>query len=252
MSIGPIWRMHRLEILGMLVVAAAVAFPLVRDVLQGGVTYAPAGCMARAWTAPPNTACADAAAVWFGAFGSKLILFQTVLVIAGAVLGSVLVSREIERATAQLGWSLRGSRSRWLAERMMAMTILMALLLGILLVAVALSSVATWVGPDAFEAWWHYAVRGPLLLVRGLATLAVAVLIGAAVGRQMPALLFGALAALVLGMALTTASPFANPDLRAPDMGLTGSEIGGTVVAALIAIIGMGASVWVVDRRRPY
>lgn len=250
--IGPVWRMHRLEILGMLVVAAAVAFPLVRAMGNGEITYAPADCMADRWTTPSSSVCGVAAAVWFQLFQWRLVLFQAVLVIAGAVLGSVVVSREIERGTAQLGWSLRGSRARWLADRVLAMTVLMALLLGVLLAAVALFSLATWVGLDAFEAWWGYAIRGPILLIRGLAAFAVAVLIGAVVGRQVSALLLGALAVLGTSMVLNTIFPLANPDLRAPDTSLTGSEIVGTIVAGIVAVVALGGSIWVVDRRRPY
>ena len=46
--------------------------------------------------------------------------------ISGALLGSVLVSREIEQRTTQLAWSLSGARRRWLVERVLPVALVLS------------------------------------------------------------------------------------------------------------------------------
>lgn len=50
-------------------------------------------------------------------------VFGTIPFVAGIILGSVLVSRELESRTAQLGWSLSGARRRWLVERIVPVVV---------------------------------------------------------------------------------------------------------------------------------
>jgi hypothetical protein len=117
--------------------------------------------------------------------------------VMGLVLGVPLVSREVEHRTASMAWTLSRSRARWLASRV----VFLALVLIALLVVVALVSevLASAVFPnlhlDRDFSW--YGRRGALIVLRGLAALAIGVLIGAILGRLLPALLV-AIAASVL------------------------------------------------------
>jgi hypothetical protein len=119
----------------------------------------------------------------------------------GLLLGAPLLARELERGTAPLPWTLSGSRRRWLLTR--------AAILGVvLLVALVPAALAS----ERLEASWTPTVdparsflddnyRGPILVVRGIATFSVAVLAGLVLGRQLPALIvgLGASAIIVLG-----------------------------------------------------
>jgi ABC-type transport system involved in multi-copper enzyme maturation permease subunit len=119
--------------------------------------------------------------------------------VVGVFLGAPLVSREIEKRTAPLAWSLSLSRSRWLAGR--ALPLLVAIAIALLLLGQATEALirATPPGQIGFP---QFGMHGPLIAVRGIAVFGIGVLIGLLVGRMLPAILVtGALvAALVLGL----------------------------------------------------
>jgi hypothetical protein len=115
----------------------------------------------------------------------------------GLLLGVPLVSREVEQRTAGVAWTLSRSRTRWLIQR--AAFLILVLVVLLLVVAVIGEVLAAAQMPtrhlDRDFAW--YGRRGGLIGVRGLASLGIGVLIGAWLGRVMPALLVG-IAATVL------------------------------------------------------
>ncbi|MEO8252405.1 MAG: hypothetical protein ABI978_00255 [Chloroflexota bacterium] len=116
----------------------------------------------------------------------------------GLVLGVPLVSREIEQRTASIAWTLSRSRVRWLVQRV---AFLALVLIGLLLViAIAGEVLASAQMPslhlDRDFAW--YGRRGGLIVVRGLASLGIGVLVGAWLGRVMPALLVAAFASVLI------------------------------------------------------
>jgi len=136
---------------------------------------------------------------------AKVAILATPILL-GLFLGVPLVGREIEAHTAPLAWSLSRSRRRWLLRRS-------APIAGVVIVSCVAAGVAgdllvhaaPWVegsGPG-FSDWF---ARGPQLAVRGLAVGTLAVLVGAVVGRQLPALLLAAIATLGLFVAVTLAS----------------------------------------------
>jgi hypothetical protein len=125
---------------------------------------------------------------------SQANLIRVALTIAPALLGLILgvpvVARELELRTASFSWALTPSRWRWLLARFLPM----------LLIGVVGLTVVAWAGTTLFGALWlgrygpdltEIAGQGLALVVRGLAAVAVALLIGALVGRTMPALLIG-------------------------------------------------------------
>jgi hypothetical protein len=116
----------------------------------------------------------------------------------GLVLGVPLVSREIEHRTASIAWTLSRSRVRWLAQRVAFLAlVLVALLLVLAVVGEVLASAQMPAQHlDRDFAW--YGRRGGLIVVRGLASLAIGVLVGAWLGRVMPALLVAAFASVLI------------------------------------------------------
>jgi hypothetical protein len=107
----------------------------------------------------------------------------------GLVLGVPLVSREIEHRTAAIAWTMSRSRTRWLFGRAAFLVLVMvALLIVVAVVGEALAS-ATMPAQHLDRDFAWYGRRGALLVVRGLGSLAIGVLVGAWLGRVLPALL---------------------------------------------------------------
>ena len=116
----------------------------------------------------------------------------------GLVLGVPLVSREIEQRTAAIAWTMSRSRTWWLARRAAFLVLVMVVLL--IVVAVVGEVLASAAMPaqhlDRDFAW--YGRRGALIVVRGLASLGVGVLVGAWLGRVLPALLVAVFASVLV------------------------------------------------------
>lgn len=118
--------------------------------------------------------------------------------VLGLVLGVGLVAREIETGTASLAWSLAGSRTRWLVQRLLP-------ILGLLLLLLVILAVASWVLAAGMHPWLggrptfeHVLYQGPDLIGVGLAMFGIAVLVGAWSGRMLPVVVTSALLALIL------------------------------------------------------
>jgi hypothetical protein len=125
----------------------------------------------------------------------------------GLLLGVPIVAREVEHGTAQLAWTLSRSHSRWLLGRV-AFAALVALVLGAAL-AITTEVLATAMRPDIdmTRDFNFYGNRGPLIVGRTMLGLGAGVLVGALVGRQLPALILGVLVIGALYAASTAAFP---------------------------------------------
>lgn len=189
------WRINRFEILFVLAVAALVAASAWVVAAQiRGLGLTDALCWPRTQDAGYATPACDRMMESFWPLTSQAALIRVVLTIAPALLGVILgvpvVARELELRTASFSWALTPSRWRWLLARFVPM----------LLVGVAGLVVVAWAGTMLFDALWlgrygpdltEVAAEGVALVARGLAAVAVALLIGSLVGRTMPALLVG-------------------------------------------------------------
>jgi ABC-type transport system involved in multi-copper enzyme maturation permease subunit len=121
----------------------------------------------------------------------------------GLVLGVPLVAREVEQGTAAVAWTLSRSRVLWLARRV---AFLLLVLVGLLLIiGLAAEVMAAAIAPtlrlDSDFTW--YGRRGVLIAARGIASLGLGVVIGAMVGRLLPAMLVAAFASVLLFGAVT-------------------------------------------------
>lgn len=141
--------------------------------------------------------------------GGNLVGYAAFLpMIGGALLGSLIVAREIEHRTAQLAWSLSPSRGRWLVERVLP--ILVPFVLVLIALAIASELVVGAKGPDVDprQSLEDYGGRGLPLVMRAVAVFAVALFTGAVLGRQIPALLGGAVALFFVYTFMGSAFPF--------------------------------------------
>lgn len=115
----------------------------------------------------------------------------------GLVLGVPMVAREVEHGTAQLAWTLGRSRTRWLLGRVAFTALIVVVLMGFLAVASEMLAAALVPDSDLGRTFFLHDQRGFLLVTRGLVALAIGVLVGAVIGRQLQALL---LAIIVAGL----------------------------------------------------
>lgn len=153
-------------------------------------------------------ACSDVA-LWLQFRDTELArLLGAMPFVLGVLLGSILVSREIEHRSAQLGWSLNGSRARWLAERAVPAIIVAVVLLGLLAMSGEALEAASRPEVESRLSLHEYGARGLPLVARGAAVFAVALLAGAITGRQLPALIVSGVAAVVLAYGLSWSFPY--------------------------------------------
>lgn len=128
-----------------------------------------------------------------------LILTPTLVVayVVGGFLGVPIVARELERGTTRLAWSLAPSRWRWFAARVLPIFVIVIVLTFAAGVAVDRFFGASAQGEDPGASFTLFGARGGLLASRAAFIFAVAVVVGAVVGRALPALILTALIATV-------------------------------------------------------
>jgi hypothetical protein len=122
-------------------------------------------------------------------------------VFGGLVLGVAVVGRELERGTTALAWPLARSRWRWLVTRWLVIGVgLLVLSFAVGVATEPLSGAMRSAGrASSFDG---AEVRAPVLALRAVTAFTLAVLIGAILGRTLPALLIGffVMPLLVLGI----------------------------------------------------
>jgi ABC-type transport system involved in multi-copper enzyme maturation permease subunit len=198
------WRLGRWE------VAVLIGGPLLFAGIVGFVAWQTsvntadlAGCYAGASGAPLSASCRSA--VDWGnvltGLGPTLVGATTVVpFIVGILLGAPLVSREIEKRTAPIAWSLSRSRARWLALR--AAPLLIAITVVLLLVGQA-SEALIRARPPGELGFPVFAMHGPLIAARGVAVFCIGVLVGLIMGRMLPAILTAGVVVIALFVGLT-------------------------------------------------
>lgn len=123
-------------------------------------------------------------AVYLAQTGISLAMYGVPL-----VLGVPLVTREIEHKTAMVAWPLAGSRLKWLAWRALPVLAVAMVLIGVM--ALAADQLARAYFPYSDIGFDRHGSRGLSLVTRATLMLAAAVLLGAVIGRLLPALLIG-------------------------------------------------------------
>jgi len=123
----------------------------------------------------------------------------------GLIVGIPLVGRDIEHGTAQLAWTLGRSRTRWLLRRVAFGVLVVVVLLAGLAVVTDLLGAAMQPNDDLGRSFHFEGNRGVIIVARGILALGVGVLVGAMLGRQLPALLLGLIVTGLLYGAVTIA-----------------------------------------------
>ena len=205
-------KQHRFEFAFAFIAVLAAAIIGLSIVLRIDALHVPAACLDSALRSEDGSSlvpdCLASVRAGYSILGETFLdgegtvplSIMGVLPFLVGVLGGVpIVARELENRTAQTAWSLFGSRSRWLVQQ----TVPIALVLGIGLAVAAF--IASLVAADVV-AWgsrwsWLIGLHGPLLLIRAFAAFGVGLMVGALLGRTLPAFLFASVIAILLSLA---------------------------------------------------
>lgn len=119
-----------------------------------------------------------------------LVAMLVVPLASGLLVGVALVGRELEARTAQTAWSIVPSRRVWLGRQLATIAAVLGTALVFAAVATTLLVAARTIGTA--PAFADEGMHGALAIVRGAAALALGLLLGAVVGRTLPAFIIGA------------------------------------------------------------
>jgi len=189
-------KMHRFELIALI---AFTAFVFVAAFWVAGqldaVGYGP--CAVDRGPVPAN--CESLGREWYQiqeSQASPLFGFLAILPFAtGLFLGGPLISREIERGTTRLAWSIAPSRLRWYLSRMLPIVAAVAVVTFAAGIAADRLTAAISPNVDIANAFDGFGQRGLLVAVTGLVMAAGAIGLGAVTGRVLPTVIL----ALILG-----------------------------------------------------
>jgi hypothetical protein len=202
-----ILRPHRFETAGVAVIAALafiVAGGLAVRLLAYGI---PAECFVRAAAASCIDRQPDLKAYYEsaqGAFGilavAAVMLFPAV---CGVFFGLAVVGKELDQGTTTFAWSIGPSRRRWLLQRVVPIGLsIFVMCLAVGAIADALEQLRA-PGTDPNGSLAMLGTRGPVIGAQAIAYFGIALLVGAVIGRILPALLLTCVLVLAAFVGIT-------------------------------------------------
>ncbi len=194
-------RLHRFEVLTFVPLAAlGVVAAFVVAARLDGLRFDPS-CIDSTGMSAPSAACEAAMNRFYSMVndeaGKVSLLTTLVPLLAGLLLGVPVVGRELERGTTRLAWSLSPSRGRWFLQRLLPVALFVAISAYLLGVAADRLLGASMPEIDPANAFVQFGLRGVLVAARAVFVFGLAVLVGAAMGRALPALMVAGLLATV-------------------------------------------------------
>jgi hypothetical protein len=192
------FRMHRFELLAL---AVFVAFVVAASYWVAGQLDAVGFGACLTDSGVPSAECESLGRRFYRIQESQaqpLLGFLGVMPFAtGLFLGAPVISREIERGTTRLAWSLAPSRLRWYVIRATPVVVAVVVIAFAAGVAADRLTAALMPNVDIANAFDYFGQRGSLVAVTALVMTSGAIGLGAVIGRVLPTMIF----ALVLGAA---------------------------------------------------
>jgi hypothetical protein len=195
------YRLQQLELRLMLFLAAVGVVAAFLAAAQLDSLRPAPSCFPDSPTGIQPAACAiaiDAFARLQGTVSGPIVLLLLGVAWGGAlVLGTPIVAREVERGTTRLAWSLSPSRVRWFLARLLPGLVALAVISFAAGVAADRLMGASTPGMDVANSFQSFGFRGLLVASRAVFVFAVAVAVGAVLGRSLPALIVSVVVAVV-------------------------------------------------------
>ena len=183
------FRLYRFEIISFSVLIGLLAIAAVVTANMLDATGYGANC----WTGTGSPACESMGRAFFDLEQARVPLIRASLIampyLLAALVGAPLVATELERGTTRLAWSLAPSRVRWLVARTVPIAVITFALALVAGLALDWLTAATSPGTDVANAFDGFGDRGVVLAARVMFVFAVGVLVGAIMGRMLPALI---------------------------------------------------------------
>jgi ABC-type transport system involved in multi-copper enzyme maturation permease subunit len=181
------WRQHRLEGLTAVVVLVVIVG------LVGSLVVAAQPLLEQirhSCSIVVDDSCGRALVTFdirFGSLQQPLYLTFLVLpILSGLFIGAPLLAREFEQGTDQMVWTQGITRRRWLLVKLAVLTLVIAVMAGILAVAGQMWSTSH---PDnSYNQWFAFDTQGPEFVAYALFSFALGVAAGAAIGKSVPAM----------------------------------------------------------------
>jgi len=195
------FRLARFEVIAFGAVILALIVATILAAASIDAVRPPANCFSSTPDGMPIAGCEEALNAWYtaqqGIVGLAAGLLIFIAFAAGVFLGVPIVARELERGTTRLAWSLTPSRMRWCAARLVPIFVVVAIATYVAGVAVDRFFAATNPLDDMANSFTAFGFRGLLIASRAIFIFAVAVAVGAIVGRVLPAIIFAAIIATI-------------------------------------------------------
>jgi hypothetical protein len=195
------FRLARFEVIAFGAVILALIAASVLAAFSIDSVRPPANCLSSTLDGMPPPGCEQALNAWYSAQQGVVGLAYGLLIFisfaAGLFLGVPIVARELERGTTRLAWSLTPSRIRWYLARMLPLLVVLAIVTYLAGIASDRFMAAVTPFEDLSNSFMAFGFRGLLIASRAVFIFAVAVAVGAIVGRALPAVIFAAIIATV-------------------------------------------------------
>lgn len=210
-----VWRQHRLALIGLVVVASALAIAIALVAVFAQRTRIELGVDTCVPLFNTNRNCVDVADEWSRRVGSLRYLgfaLYVVPALVGSYLGGPLLARELERGTHRLAWTQGVGRVRW-AATILGVVLAVTLTAGVVL---AFGGGQSWplLGVSTFRPFDLFDLEGPALVSYMIFGVALGAFIGAWRRRILSGMFYGLVAfALVRGVFLTEVRPNYEPPL---------------------------------------
>ncbi len=215
------WQIQRFELVTVLLLGAAAAAAAAYVALRLAEIAPPADCLLDYVESGgvPRRDCAPVRpflSLRQDLSGKVLGPMVVLPIFLGLIPGASLVAGEIEHRTAQLSWMLMPLRRRWLLTRLVPvlLVVLLSSAVAALAAEVLVGEVVPWLDPRS--SFTDYGARGPAFVVRSVAFASIGLLLGAVVGRQIPALVVSVVACIALLVVLMMSRPFGEPVVVSP------------------------------------
>lgn len=171
-------------------------------------------CLRALWLSEEMAGCRDATeyVTRSGDEGDRVMTaFGLVPLLVAGLLGAIAGARDLDEGAAPLSWSLYRSRLRWLAQRAVLVTAVVVAISAVCMAGAGMLADARLLIAPVGETFRDYGLVSAPVVLRSVVVMAFGLLVGLALGRQLPALLVATAFAVALPMGLGAVMPYGEP-----------------------------------------
>jgi hypothetical protein len=196
------FRIHRFE-MTVVIVATLLSVVVSAVVVTWLTTSGYRDCLSENGPTTFSSVCQSTLGLWMDRIARMSITIVPIFpFVAGLLIGTPLVGRELEGGTARLAWSLAPSRLRWFLQRAvpaLALVVVAGLVIGTTADALLRALHPTL---DLDQSFVGFRGRGLLVSVEALVVASIALAFGSILGRTVPTFVLALILAGAIGVAI--------------------------------------------------